>query len=154
MDMRKSLALCVAAGMMATVPILAVPVTAWAAYDGQRVMGLTHYALGYEFPSNRSPKQYDWVDQANETSGTWIRLEGCYFNDWWVGNPEPRLELVRARTLQPDDRRGRATCKSCAGAASANWGTQPAGNYHFDVVDCDVVLDVETLHVTRTLVTY
>lgn len=104
----------------------------------------------------RTQSPFNWADDGQNGSGTWIQLFGCHFSNSWSGNPEPKLRLKTEVNNWPDANMGDRTFASCRVGSSQNWGNQTiAAMYHFDVLDVDVVLtSVDTLHATKTVVTY
>ena len=120
------------------------------AYAGE-VAHNSHYVYSSKLTDLRTKSPFSWRDDGSP-SGTWIYLYGCHFNDGYIGNPEPTLELRRQRDFLPDESRGKRTFGVCRTAASQNWGNQPVGTYHFNITDFDTVVATSQLHINSTRV--
>lgn len=123
-------------------------------YDGHATSTGETFVDSGEYSHTKS--KISWYDAGQGASGTWIKFSGCTFSPRWTGNPEPKVRLRRKKaSVLPDETRGEKVYRSCARASSANFGGQPAGTYHFDVIDVDVTLsNVHTLQVATVRADY
>ena len=139
-----------------TVAVVTALTTVFAAVSASA--GTTLYEKHQVFYRNdggtKVRSDFNWSDEGTNPSGTWIQLFGCHFTDTYTGHPEPILRLVRHRPLLPDAYLDERTFTPCQVGSSQNWGNQPAGTYHFDVVREDAYFWPNSLHITSTRVAY